>query len=296
MAESRPTGRCVICGGALEATPAVRLARYSLVRCVECRTWNMTPRPTPQAQSEFHDSDTYYDHPYLEHRRRNTPAIDRRCADVFRRLSPFVNVASLRGQRMLDIGCDIGQFVASAARQFGVVPVGVDVAQLAIKEAQAAGVEAYACTLEDAPPSVTDFPVITAIDLIEHVADPADFCRALKGRLRPGGVAYVETPNVWSAVYRFGRALGAATGGHPAGVLARLFPPEHLQYFSRDGLKRLADGAGLEVLTQDSRVLPAAEIAVGLTTRIGLGAMQLADYLGGEKILRWAVLRRPALS
>ena len=253
----------------------------------------MRPRPTAGAQTAFHDSSEYYDHPYLEHRRRNTAAIDRRCGDVFRRLSPFVDVGSIRGQRMLDIGCDIGQFVASAARQFGVSPMGIDVAREAVRQAKTLDVEAYACTLEDAPSALSDLPLITAIDLIEHVADPANFCRAIVERLRPGGVLYVETPNVWSIVYQFGRALGSVTGGWPEQTLVRLFPPEHLQYFSREGLHRLAARTGLELMRQSSRVLPSAEIAVDTTTRVGLGALQLFDYFSGEKILRWAVLRRP---
>jgi 2-polyprenyl-3-methyl-5-hydroxy-6-metoxy-1,4-benzoquinol methylase len=284
--------RCVCCTGPLEKRPAVALARYSLVPCADCRSWNLTPRPSVAEQSAYHDSNEYYDHPYLEHRRRNAAAIDRRCADVFARLRPHVDIAALRGQPMLDIGCDVGQFAASAARQFGVLPVGIDVAQLAVVEARQ-GIEAYACTLEDAPLSVSNLALVTAIDLIEHVADPVTFCQSLVERLRPGGVAYVETPNVWSVVYRFGRALGAVTGGRPAATLERLFPPEHLQYFSTEGLRRLADRTGLDVVRQGSRVLPSAEIAVDTATRVGLGAMQLFDYLGGEKILRWAILRRP---
>jgi 2-polyprenyl-3-methyl-5-hydroxy-6-metoxy-1,4-benzoquinol methylase len=287
---------CVICGGTLETRAAVALSRYSLFPCRACASWNMLPRPTTAEQSAFHDSAEYYDHPYLEHRRSNTAAVDRRCADLFERLRPFVDIATLRGERMLDVGCDTGQLVASAARQFGVVPAGVDVAHLAIRQARDAAVDAYVCTLEDAPAHITGLSLVTAVDLIEHVADPVGFFRSLSARLRPGGLVYVETPNVWSVVYRFGRLLSAATGGRPAGTIQRLFPPEHLQYFSREGVSRAAACAGLEVLKQDSRVLPAAEIAVDTVTRAGLGALQWLDYLGGEKILRWAVLRRPAAS
>ena len=202
----------------------------------------------------------------------------------------FLGLASLRRQRVLDIGCDTGQFITSAARQFGIVPVGLDVAHLAIEQARAAGVDAYHCTLEEAPASLRDFPVIMAIDVIEPVADPDRFCRAIADRLRPGGVAYIETPNVDSTVYRFGRALCAASGGRPAGTWHRLFPQEHIQYFRRDGLHRVAERAGLQVMMHRSRVLPPAEIAVGRITRTALGALQLLDYVSGEKILRWAIL------
>jgi 2-polyprenyl-3-methyl-5-hydroxy-6-metoxy-1,4-benzoquinol methylase len=268
----------------------VILQEYRLVPCRDCGTWNIDPRPSAAAQTALHDSDAYHEHAYLAHRRANVDALDRRCAAIFERIGVFLDLASLRGERVLDIGCDVGQFVASAARQFGIVPVGLDVAHLAVERARDAGVDAYHCTVEDAPASLRGFPVIMAIDVIEHVADPDRFCRAIADRLRPGGVAYLETPNVDSTVYRFGRAMCGASGGLLADTWHRLFPQEHIQYFRPDGLRRVAERAGLRVLMQASRVLPPDEIAVGQITRTALGALQLLDHVSGEKILRWAIL------
>jgi 2-polyprenyl-3-methyl-5-hydroxy-6-metoxy-1,4-benzoquinol methylase len=285
---------CVVCGGNLEDHAAVRLDHYGLFLCQECRTWNVAPRPDDAAQRSFHDSDAYHEHPYLEHRRANVAAGDRRCASIFERAGQFTDLVALRGNRVLDIGCDTGQFICSAARQFGILPVGIDVARLAVEQARSAGVEAYHCTLEQAPAHLQDFPLITAIDVIEHVSSPRSFFLSLLDRLRPGGIVYVETPNVDSSVYRLGRILGALTGGRPATSLRRLFPPEHIQYYSREGLDRLARSCGLRVLSQESRLLPAPEIAVEQITRLALGALQYVDYISGEKLLRWAVLQRPA--
>ena len=285
--------RCVACDGALEVSPAVRIDSFQLFLCRVCRTWNLVPRPEEAVQSAFHDSERYYEHPYLEHRRANLTAVDRRCAVLFGRIGQFTDVSALRGNPVLDVGCDTGEFISSAARQFGILPVGVDVAGLAVKGARSAAVEAYHCILEQAPAHLRDFPVITAIDVIEHVSSPRSFFQALFERLRPGGVAYVETPNVDSYVYRLGRLLCALTGGRPQATMRRLFPQEHIQYYSAGGLAQVAQSCGLFVLAQESRLLPPAEIAVGRMTRLLLGALQGADYLSGEKILRWAVLQRP---
>ena len=113
-------------------------------------------------------------------------------------------------------------------------------------------------------------------------------------RLRPGGVAFVETPNTGSTIYRAGRVLGGVTGGSPKGVMRRLFPPEHVQYFSRRGIELAADRAGLRVVAAGTRRLPMSDIAVGLPLRLVLGAMQLPDAVLGQGALRWALLRRPA--
>ncbi len=284
--------RCVACAGQLEARPVVRIREFRMFRCRECATWTALPRPTAARQSAYHDSDEYYEHPYLAHRRASVSAIDVRCAAIYKRLGEFTDLAELRGERALDIGCDTGQFIASAARQFGIVPIGVDVARRAVRQAMAAGVEAYCCTLEDAPPALSDFPVITAIDLIEHVASPRAFLENLQARLRRGGVAYVETPNVESLVYRVGRALCGPSGAHPEAFFRRLFPLEHIQYFSAEGLLRMAKSCGLGLAAQASRKLPPAEIAVGAVTRAGISAFQAADSLSREYLLRWAILQK----
>lgn len=284
---------CVVCERTLDATPVVILSAYRLIACGNCRTWNIVPRPTAAAQTALHDSEDYHEHPYLAHRRNNLAALDRRCVGIFQRISAFVDLTSLRGERVLDIGCDTGQFISSAARQFGILPVGLDVAHLAIKQARDAGLEAYQCTIEEAPASLGKFSLIMAIDVIEHVADPNRFCRAIAERLRPGGVAYVETPNVDSMVYRLGRRFCAAMRGWPAATWHRLFPAEHIQYFKSEGLRLIAEGAGLSLLRHDSRVLPSTEIAVDPLTRTALGALQLFDHLSGERLLRWAILGRP---
>jgi 2-polyprenyl-3-methyl-5-hydroxy-6-metoxy-1,4-benzoquinol methylase len=287
-----PDERCVACAGELEARPAIRIREFQMFRCRECATWTAMPRPSAAQQSAFHDSGEYFGHPYLAHRRAEIAAIDRRCAAIYQRLGEFTDLAALRGQRALDIGCDTGQFIASAAQQFGIVPAGVDVAHRAVEQAAAAGVEAYCCTLEDAPPSLDGFPVITAIDLIEHVAAPREFFESVRARLRGGGVAYVETPNVESPVYRVGRALCRLSGAHPEAFFRRLFPVEHIQYFSADGLARLAKASGLRLAAQGSRSLPAAEIAVGAVTRAGVSVLQATGTVTREYLLRWAILQK----
>ena len=290
---ARIGARCVACDGALADRPAVRIDEFQLFVCRTCRTWTVVPRPDDAAQCAFHDSDAYYDHPYLAHRRANIAALDQRCASIFARIGAFIDLAKIRGERTLDIGCDTGDFINAAARQFGILPVGLDVARRAVEKARAGGVEAYHCSLEESPSVLKDFPLITAIDLIEHVATPHLFFQTLFERLRPGGVAYVETPNVDSCVYQVGRLLGTLTNGRPASLLHRLFPEEHVQYYSRKGVHSVAQWCGLRVLSEGSRLLPPAEIAVGALMKLGIATLQGFDFLTGEKILRWAILQRP---
>jgi SAM-dependent methyltransferase len=291
--EAGSFGTCAVCDGSLQAQAIVRVGNFRLMACEACGSWTSWPRPSAEAQAALHDADAYSEHPYLVHRRANTRALEKRCLAIFERIRSSSGAATLKGERILDVGCDTGQFVAVAARNCGAVPVGVDVARSAVAEAVKAGVDAHATSLEDAPPALCDFPVITAIDLIEHVADPASLFRSIRDRLRPGGVAYVETPNLNSFVYRVGRLLCAVTRGRPLSVFRRLFPPEHVQYFSVAGLRELTTSSGLDLMVAKSRVLPTGEIAVGWFARAGLFILQCLDRLTGNKALLWALLRRP---
>jgi 2-polyprenyl-3-methyl-5-hydroxy-6-metoxy-1,4-benzoquinol methylase len=271
----------------------VRLARAHLKACPACGAWTYFPRPTQERQSALHDNSSYFDHPYFELRRASSPEQRRRCRRIFARLAAAVDVTALRGQRLLDIGCDTGAFLATAAEQFGIVPVGVDVAEMAVASARVRGIEVWRTTIEEAPPSLTGLPVITAIDLIEHLGEPAQFLREIFRRLSPGGIVYLETPNIESAVYSAGRMMSWVIRGRESRLMDRLFPVQHIQYFTEAGLTGLGRRCGFEVVWHGARALPWREIAAPAAVRLGMGLLQTVDRLAGKAILICAMMRRP---
>ena len=236
---------------------------------------------------------TIYEHPSFERRRGLTEAVERRCRAAFARIGKGIDLKSLRGERHLDVGCDTGSFLLAAAKLWATVPAGVDVARRSVAEACRRGLEAYCCTLESSPKSLTNFSVITAIDIVEHVVDPAVFLAEIRRRLRPGGICYLETPNAASNVYRIGRAISRVSDGRPSWVFERLFPNEHIQYFSRGGFLALADRSGLEVVGLFHRELPFEDIGTSLPVRLVLTAVQMLDAFAGERLLLCMVIRRP---
>ncbi len=290
---SDPGTQCVVCAAPVNNHVRVRLAGGELRSCAQCETWIYFPRPDQGRQSGIHDTAEYFEHPYFKLRRTLNAAQIRRCRQIFGRIGGTIDVAGLRGRRMLDIGCDTGVFLSAAAQEFGVAPVGIDVNKQAVAAARNSGIDAFTGTLEAAPASLADFPLITAIDLIEHVASPGALLEEIGRRLAPGGVTYLETPNIRSAVYRIGRWLSIVTGGRPAGLYDRLFPAQHIQYFTRQSLAMLARASGLEVIALGERTLPSGDIAANPLVRASMSAMQAIDRLTRERILIWVVLRRP---
>jgi 2-polyprenyl-6-hydroxyphenyl methylase/3-demethylubiquinone-9 3-methyltransferase len=102
--------------------------------------------------------------------------------------------------RLLDVGCGAGVAAEALARS-GWEVLGLDASSEAIEAARAHAVGqdlplAYRMGVaEDLLAEGTRFPVITALEVIEHVPDPAAFVATLAALLAPGGILFLSTLN-----------------------------------------------------------------------------------------------------
>ena len=118
------------------------------------------------------------------------------------RLAWIDDLVTLKGKRVLDIGCG-GGILADAMARKGAEVLGIDlatkalrVAQLHALEAQTEGVtyrEVSAEKLADEQPA--GFDVVTCMEMLEHVPDPASVVRACATLVKPGGHVFFSTIN-----------------------------------------------------------------------------------------------------
>jgi 2-polyprenyl-3-methyl-5-hydroxy-6-metoxy-1,4-benzoquinol methylase len=290
VSTSDPGERCVACNGPLIVEG--HCGAVQLFRCPLCGTRTALPRPTTDDVVALHNAPSYLDKTYFEARRGRERVTLWRFERLLSLLGTEAPGFELRGQRMLDVGCDTGDFLLTARDVAGVDPFGVDVAKTPLETAAARGITAHRGELRDAPGEFHEFALITAIDLIEHVADPRGLLRAAESRLAGDGFIYLETPNWPSAVYRLGRVAGRVTGNRPDAVFDRLFPAEHVQYFTAVGLRQLAARSGLRIVRVFAQPLRAQALAGGPALKLAMSTIQLPDRVTGTGILLSALLTR----
>jgi 2-polyprenyl-6-hydroxyphenyl methylase/3-demethylubiquinone-9 3-methyltransferase len=172
----------------------------------------------------------------------------------------------LAGRRALDVGCGAGLLAEPLAR-LGATVTGIDAAPeniaVAADHAAAGGlaIDYRAGELEQL--AGERFDLVTCLEVIEHVADPAAFVRALGAVLAPGGLMILSTPNrtPLSRLALVGAA--EATGLIPRGT------HDWDRFLTPDELTALLASEGLAVRDLTGVVFsPATGFALGVSTAL----------------------------
>jgi len=152
----------------------------------------------------------------------------------FRRIVDFVQRIVPSGT-LIEIGAAYGFFLVEAADHYQVY--GVEIADEAAEFARERGLDVRTggltrSILEEIGP----IDVVVMLDVIEHLEDPKATLELCSEFLRPGGAMILTTPD-------FASALARITGKS----WRNMTPPQHLWYFTRESITRMAAAAGLEV-------------------------------------------------
>ncbi|ATE66013.1 bifunctional 2-polyprenyl-6-hydroxyphenol methylase/3-demethylubiquinol 3-O-methyltransferase UbiG [Rhizorhabdus dicambivorans] len=151
----------------------------------------------------------------------------------------------LAGRRAVDVGCGAGLLAEPLARM-GAAVTGIDAAPeniaVARLHAEKQGLSiGYRAGGAEALTGET-FDLVTSMEVIEHVADPASFVTTLARLLAPGGIMILSTPNRTPLSKLAMITLGEGLGMVPKGT------HDWQKFLTPDELAGHIEAAGLRVI------------------------------------------------
>jgi len=257
MATTTSTQSCLVCQSH-STGPILAISGYSIVRCRDCGLIYYDPLPTPEEQEAFYegewaDDDSKYKGEYgdPEHERIN------RSLNFEPRLA-WMAEQGLSG-RMLDVGCSVGTFMATALEKGWEVEgcdLGGDACRIATDRT---GCPAHRGPLEDLALADGHFDAVHASQVIEHVLDPAGFVRECHRILKPGGGVLIATPVIEPIIFRLTFGLQKAviprvSKGRELPFPWALHHPYHIILQTRRSLSLLLEAEGFRIV--HTRLVP----------------------------------------
>jgi 2-polyprenyl-6-hydroxyphenyl methylase/3-demethylubiquinone-9 3-methyltransferase len=125
------------------------------------------------------------------------------------RLNYIDQAVSLSGKTVLDVGCG-GGILSESMAQKGAVVTGIDLGEKALKVAKLHSLESDVSvdyrliTVEQLAIEVPNsFDVVTCLEMLEHVPDPASVVRSCAQLVKPGGHVFFSTINRNPKAYLF---------------------------------------------------------------------------------------------
>lgn len=260
--------------GLIPTTAQYGTALGDIVRCRACGHMQLHPMPPEETLAGAYAEAASEDYVEEEAGQRETA----------RRALERIEAHASQPGRLLDLGCWVG-FLLAEARQRGWTTLGVEPSGFAAGYArERLGLEVVNAGLFDAALPAASFDAVTLGDVIEHLVAPRDAVARIRELLVPGGL-------VWMALPDAGSRLARLMGRRWWSVI-----PTHVQYFTRDSLRRLLQDGGFEVLEVAgapkaftiryylSRIggySPAASrLAVGTARRLGMAERMWAPDFG----------------
>ncbi len=276
---------CLLCdGGQFTLDERFPEGGWGLRRCQTCGLIETSPFPAKERR--IAENEEKYGDSFLamqqSHRDRNHRVHKIALAEI-------AQASKLPGRRLLDVGCGAGQFLRAAIGA-GWHAEAVEFNRENARTVAESGMKVFTGTIEEASYPDAAFDVVTLWDILEHIHDPIAFLEETLRILKPGGLVFLQSPNIDSDV---------------ASLWGVRWPwlclPDHLYHFTPDTIRLLFEKPGFLVkrvytwepfLTRVKSIANAREGAPKVEK-----ALRAAMGLGPAAVTRlvWANSRRMGL-
>jgi 2-polyprenyl-3-methyl-5-hydroxy-6-metoxy-1,4-benzoquinol methylase len=179
--------------------------------------------------------------------------------------------ADRQGQ-LLDVGCGNGAFL-KLAQKAGWLVHGIDFDPIAVAKARAQGLGVYLGSIDQLAEQEQNYDWITCSHVLEHVHEPQKLLQSMYRLLRPGGVLWLQTPNINSIGHKVFRSNWRG-----------IEPPRHLVLFTTQTLRQTLENIGFEIRFQKMGLFSAMTVYAA-SSALHLGDKQ-ASALPHSRIFR----------
>lgn len=231
---------CAVCGQDSKTIPFGVRSGFALLKCRTCGLVFLEQTPEnigaefyssvhekASPDRETRDGIEYWSFPnfFKKHRSVFEHFFDERWR-VIQRVNPHVD-------KLLDVGCGYGFFLAHMKNRISQAD-GLELDdQVAAFAREQYGLRVDTCTIE-AFDSAQRYDCIVMCDVLEHLLEPANVLKRCHALLQPGGVLFVQVPNLVGLKLPLGHTWGL---------------PHHLWQFGSGNLRTLVEKSGFSVAT-----------------------------------------------
>jgi len=296
MNRIRPSA-CQICEKDDRVKVFIRLAELALARCGRCGFvfMNGDRSSIPPSPTDHFDDDGYMQR--LD--------IERIVAEQVESLHSILRRAGVtlstwpQDMSVLDIGCARGHYLARFRSVTGRAQLtGVDSVGAMTEWGRAnLRLDLRASPIERIGLPPAHFGLITAWDVLEHLAYPRQVLAKLMGLLRPGGWLVLEVPSEVTVFRTLAKLVYRLSGGRLDGAVRELYHLSHLSYFTPDSLRTLLASLGgrhVTMVTKESHVSRFGLRRFRPPARIVFRAVAGVDRLLGTQAKLLCAVQRPS--
>ncbi len=228
---------CPACGS---RSANAEFTKYGLnfMRCVNCRTIYVSPRPSETVLADYYQNAESYQFwaaeifPASEAARREKLHIP-----WYDRIREYCATHGVNTGTLVEIGAGFGTFcsVAQDTGDFKRI-IAVEPTPGLARHCRERGLEVYEKRFEDIDGTSLQADVVVSFEVIEHLFSPRDFILTIRQILKPGGLLVLSCPN--------GEGFDIATLG-PASLAV---DAEHINLFNPKSLALLLEASGYKML------------------------------------------------
>ena len=198
-------------------------------------------------------------------------------------------IAEFTFKNVCDIGCGNGLFTSYLKEKTNCNLVGIDGSAYGLKQAAERGYDKTflindMCT-EKLPVESESFDLVVCKDVLEHLLDPLAVMCETERVLKPEGLALITVPNHFSLFHRLKFFITNKIDTQNYFPESEEYSFPHIRFFTNQGLEKLLNEAGLEIIRDYS---PVFAFVAPFIQRLPLGKL-FSQYLARRAPYQFAI-------